>query len=158
MILIPTYQLPKIESSQLKYLARIGATETDACSCGYKSKSVDHFLFRCALWLDQRRNICRLASKSSWWGDLSFALGDQSREMKVVLGLSESPVLRWQSSLLQKPKGQLKSRMERKMWTVQMIRQRAAIMRRMTQQSNRICSCTPSLDYPNRHLPTSCIL
>ena len=35
-----------------KYLARIGAIEEDACSCGRESGSVDHFLFRCPLWLD----------------------------------------------------------------------------------------------------------
>lgn len=65
-----------------KYLARIGAVEEDVCSCGQESESVDHFLFRCPLWLDQRRNICRLASKSNRWGDLSFALGGWSGEAK----------------------------------------------------------------------------
>ena len=65
-----------------KYLARIGAIEEDACSCGRESESVDHFLFRCPLWLDQRRNICRLASKSNRWGDLSFALGGWSGDAK----------------------------------------------------------------------------
>lgn len=58
-----------------KYLAGIGAIEADNCSCGRESESVDLFFFRCPLWLDQRRNICRLATKSNRWGDLSFALG-----------------------------------------------------------------------------------
>ena len=86
-----------------KYLARIGAIEEDACSCGRESESVDHFLFRCPLWLDQRRNICRLASKSNRWGDLSFALGVGRKKQKMGTGLSGGPLLRWsrlQSSLL----------------------------------------------------------
>lgn len=66
-----------------KYLARIGAIEVDTCSCGRESESVDHFWFRCLLWIDQRRNICRLATKSNRWGDLSFALGGWSGETKV---------------------------------------------------------------------------
>lgn len=40
-------------------------------------------MFRCPLWTDQRRNICRLATKSNRWGDLSVALGGWSGETKV---------------------------------------------------------------------------
>lgn len=65
-----------------KYLARIGAIEADACMCDREPESVDYFLFKCPLWLDQRRNICRLAGKSNRWGNLSFALGSWSGETK----------------------------------------------------------------------------
>ena len=65
-----------------KYLARIGVIDTDTCSCGRERESVDHFLFRCPLWSDQRQNICRVASKFNRWGDLSFALGGWSGDTK----------------------------------------------------------------------------
>ena len=65
-----------------KYLARIGAIDTDTCSCGREPESVDHFLFRCRLWHSQRQSLCKLASKFKRWGDLSFALGGWSGETK----------------------------------------------------------------------------
>lgn len=76
-----------------KYLARIGSIEVDTCSCKRETESVDHFLFRCPLWTDQRRNICRLATKSNRWGDLSFALGGWSGETK------DGDRLKWRPSL-----------------------------------------------------------
>ena len=54
----------------------------DTCSCRRELESVDHFLFRCPLWSNQRHNICRLATKSNKWGNLSFALGDLSGKTK----------------------------------------------------------------------------
>lgn len=61
-----------------KYLAKIGSIESDICSCGRETESIDHFLFRCPLWIDQRRNIHNIAGSFNRWGDLSFALGGWS--------------------------------------------------------------------------------
>ena len=65
-----------------KYLARIGSIESDICTCGRESEPVDHFLFRCPLWLDQRYNIRNLAERFNRRGDLSFAPGGWSGERK----------------------------------------------------------------------------
>ena len=64
------------------YLAKIGAVESDICKCGRESESVDHFLFRCPQWLEQRQTLFNLARKANRWGDLSFALGGWSNERK----------------------------------------------------------------------------
>ena len=70
------YQLRSGMCKLNKYLARIGAIDTNTCNCGRKPESVDHFLFRYSLWHSQQQSLYRLASKSKRWGDLSFALGD----------------------------------------------------------------------------------
>ena len=64
------------------YLAKIGAAESGMCECGRESESVDHFLFRCPQWLEQRQSLFKLARKANRWGDLSFALGGWSSERK----------------------------------------------------------------------------
>lgn len=64
------------------YLAKIGVAESDICECGRESESVDHFLFRCPQWLEQRQSLFKLARKANRWGDLSFALGGWSSERK----------------------------------------------------------------------------
>lgn len=64
------------------YLAKIGAVETYICECGREIESVDHFLFRCPQWLEQRQALFTLARKADRWGDLSFALGGWSSERK----------------------------------------------------------------------------
>ena len=64
------------------YLAKIGAAEWSMCECGRESESVDHFLFRCPQWLEQRESLFKLARKANRWGDLSFALGGWSSERK----------------------------------------------------------------------------
>ncbi len=64
------------------YLAKIGAAETDICTCGRESESVDHFLFRCPRWLEQRQPLLKIARKANRWGDLSFALGGWASEKK----------------------------------------------------------------------------
>lgn len=61
------------------YLAKIGA---DICECGRESESLDHFLFRCPQWLEQRQNLFNLARNANRWVDLSFALGGWSNERK----------------------------------------------------------------------------
>ncbi|RKL11211.1 hypothetical protein BFJ70_g16420 [Fusarium oxysporum] len=39
-----------------RYLHRIGAAETDTCDCG-QEETVDHFLFRCPRWDEQRERM-----------------------------------------------------------------------------------------------------
>lgn len=73
------------------YLAKIGVVETDICECGRESESVDHFLFRCPQWLEQRQTLFNLARKANTWGDLSFALGGCSNERKDGMLLSWKP-------------------------------------------------------------------
>jgi hypothetical protein len=61
-----------------RYLHRIGAAETDTCDCGQEEETVDHFLFRCPRWDEQRehmRNVDR-----EMMGNLSFFLGGKTAE------------------------------------------------------------------------------
>ncbi|KAJ0132092.1 Uncharacterized protein HZ326_24827 [Fusarium oxysporum f. sp. albedinis] len=61
-----------------RYLHRIGAAQTDICDCGQEEESVDHFLFRCRRWDEQRehmRNVDR-----EMMGNLSFFLGGKTAE------------------------------------------------------------------------------
>jgi hypothetical protein len=61
-----------------RYLHRIGAAEIDIYDCGQEEESVDHFLFRCPRWDEQRelmRNIDR-----EMIGNLSFFLGGKTAE------------------------------------------------------------------------------
>ena len=39
------------------YLARIGATELEACECGRETKAVSHFLSHCPRWEEIRRDL-----------------------------------------------------------------------------------------------------
>lgn len=73
------------------YLAKIGAVETDICECGRESETVDHFLFRCPQWLEQRQTLFNLARKANRWGDLSLALGGLSNERKDGMLLDWKP-------------------------------------------------------------------
>ena len=59
-----------------EYLHRIGASETDQCSCGQATESVKHFLFRCTKWDEQRRQLFRETDTRR--GCLSFFLGGRS--------------------------------------------------------------------------------
>ncbi|KAI8401336.1 hypothetical protein FOFC_18205 [Fusarium oxysporum] len=55
------------------YLRRTGAAETDTCDCGQEEETVDHFLFRCPRWDEQReyrQNVDR-----EIMSNLSFFLG-----------------------------------------------------------------------------------
>jgi hypothetical protein len=61
-----------------RYLHRIGAAEADTCGCGQEEETVDHFLFRCPRWDEQRehmRNVDR-----EMMGNLSFFLGGKTAE------------------------------------------------------------------------------
>ena len=58
------------------YLHRIGASETDQCTCGQATETVEHFLFRCSRW-DQYRDRMRQQSETKM-GCLSFFLGGKA--------------------------------------------------------------------------------
>lgn len=64
------------------YLAKIGAVISETCKCDRELESIDHFLFRCPQWLEQRQALFNLARKANRWGDLSFALDGWSNERK----------------------------------------------------------------------------
>lgn len=44
-----------------QYLHRIGASESDHCSCGQATGSIEHLLFRCTQWNQQRHQLFREA-------------------------------------------------------------------------------------------------
>ena len=61
-----------------KYLHRIGAAETDTCDCGQEEETVDHFLFRCPRWDEQREHMRNVDGEMM--GNLSFFLGGKTAE------------------------------------------------------------------------------
>ena len=61
-----------------KYLHRIGAAETDTCDCGQEEETVDHFLFRCTRWDEQRERMRNI--DQAMMGNLSFFLGGKTAE------------------------------------------------------------------------------
>ncbi|KAJ0129356.1 hypothetical protein HZ326_27178 [Fusarium oxysporum f. sp. albedinis] len=61
-----------------RYLHRIGAAKTDTCGCGQGEETVDHFLFRCTRWDEQREHIQNV--DQGMIGNLSFFLGGKTAE------------------------------------------------------------------------------
>jgi hypothetical protein len=61
-----------------RYLHRIGAAETDTCDCGQEEETVDHFLFRCTRWDEQREHMRNV--DQGMMGNLSFFLGGKTAE------------------------------------------------------------------------------
>lgn len=64
------------------YLGKIGAADSEECSCKRGKETVDHFLFRCSKW-----NIVRATHKirelaGNRWGDTGYLLGGWSGEGK----------------------------------------------------------------------------
>jgi hypothetical protein len=70
------------------YLHRIGASETDQCTCGQARETVEHFLFRCIHWEKYRRRF--LQQTDTRGGCLSFFLG----------GKAPSDPPQWQPNIL----------------------------------------------------------
>jgi hypothetical protein len=58
------------------YLHRIGAAESDLCSCGQAAETMEHFLFRCSRWDAQREGMRRVGQTKI--GNLSFFLGGKA--------------------------------------------------------------------------------
>lgn len=61
-----------------RYLHRIGAAETDTCDSGQEEETVDHFLFRCTRWGEQREHMRKV--DQVMMGNLSFFLGGKTVE------------------------------------------------------------------------------
>jgi hypothetical protein len=59
------------------YLHRIGASETDQCTCSQARETVEHFLFRCSRWDQYRERM--LQQTETRMGCLSFFLGGKAR-------------------------------------------------------------------------------
>jgi ribonuclease HI len=58
------------------YLHRITAAPTDQCACGQAIETVEHFLFRCRKWTEQRTEMLQCTDIHR--GNLSFYLGGKS--------------------------------------------------------------------------------
>ncbi|KJZ68058.1 hypothetical protein HIM_12550 [Hirsutella minnesotensis 3608] len=58
------------------FLHRIGAAESELCDCGKESEMMDHFLFRCARWEEERKKM--LKSARDRLGGLSNFLGGKT--------------------------------------------------------------------------------
>ena len=58
------------------YLHRIQATTSEQCACGHARETVEHFLFHCSLWEEQRKELRRDASTQR--NDISTHLGGKS--------------------------------------------------------------------------------
>lgn len=58
------------------YLHRIKAVNSEQCACGHARETVEHFLFECPQWDEQRKEL--RASTSTGWNDLSLRLGGKS--------------------------------------------------------------------------------
>jgi len=80
-------QLRTGKSRLNSYLRKIGAVESDECTCGQSAETVEHFLFRCRRWTVQREIMLRYARGKM--GDLSFFLG----------GKAESDDDKWQPDM-----------------------------------------------------------
>jgi hypothetical protein len=80
-------QLRTGKSRLNSYLCKIGAVESDECTCGQSAETVEHFLFRCRRWTVQREIMLRYARGKM--GDLSFFLG----------GKAESDDDKWQPDM-----------------------------------------------------------
>lgn len=63
------------------YLARINAIESEECTYGKGTESVDHFLFRCPRWGSLRGEIGRLAGRRC--GDTSYRWEDGQEKIKM---------------------------------------------------------------------------
>ena len=58
------------------YLYRIKALDSDLCACGQAKETVEHFLFRCTQWNQQRKKMLRHATTRI--GSLSIFLGGKA--------------------------------------------------------------------------------
>ena len=57
-------------------LHRIGAAESDLCNCGRAGEHVEHFLFRCEKWKEEREVMSK--GSRSKMGNLPFFLGSKT--------------------------------------------------------------------------------
>jgi hypothetical protein len=59
------------------YLHRIQAAPSELCACGRAQETVEHFLFTCTRWTEQRKAL--LECTTTQRGNLSFHLGGKGR-------------------------------------------------------------------------------
>ena len=62
------------------YLHRIAAAPSDMCDCGRAQETVEHFLFTCAKWTEQRKILLDCTTRQR--GNLSFYLGGKAQSDK----------------------------------------------------------------------------
>lgn len=62
------------------YLHRIQAAPTELCECGRAPETIEHFLFTCTKWTEQRRMLQECTTTHR--GNLSFYLGGKSQSDK----------------------------------------------------------------------------
>lgn len=58
------------------YLCQIGITDSEKCRCGKDRETVEHFLFECPQWEEQRKDLLR--SRETKKGNLSFFVGGKT--------------------------------------------------------------------------------
>ncbi|OAA59246.1 hypothetical protein LEL_10854 [Akanthomyces lecanii RCEF 1005] len=58
------------------YLHKIGAAASAKCGCGQAAETVEHFLFRCKRWKEERRIMLQYSRTKM--GNLSFFLGGKA--------------------------------------------------------------------------------
>ncbi|EXA30278.1 hypothetical protein FOVG_18336 [Fusarium oxysporum f. sp. pisi HDV247] len=66
-----------------RYLHWIGALETDICGCGQEEETVDHFLFQCPRWDEQREHMRNNVDREMI-GNLSFFLGGKTDQASAA--------------------------------------------------------------------------
>ncbi|KAK7177893.1 hypothetical protein PSPO01_16055 [Paraphaeosphaeria sporulosa] len=80
------------------YLAKIGATNSDRCTCrGRQPETVRHFVFECPLWKEERKTLQEVAGNR--WGDLSFFLGGRSEQRLPSGELLDGKAESWKPNL-----------------------------------------------------------
>jgi hypothetical protein len=58
------------------YLHKIGAAESAKCECGHAAETVEHYLFRCKRWKEERQIMLQYSRTEM--GNLSFFLGGKA--------------------------------------------------------------------------------
>lgn len=62
------------------YLYRIQAALSDLCACGRARETVEHFLFTCSKWTEQRKMMLECTMMQN--GNISYHLGGKTRSDK----------------------------------------------------------------------------
>ena len=76
------------------YLARIGAEDSDRCSCNQGAETIEHIILRCPKWESQRLTLIAIAGPR--WGDMSSLLGGYSSRKAWNTGLPvDGPKEKW---------------------------------------------------------------
>ncbi|KAK7177509.1 transposon I factor [Paraphaeosphaeria sporulosa] len=80
------------------YLAKIGATNSERCTCRRRQpETVRHLVFECPLWKEKRKTLQEVAGNR--WGDLSFFLGGRSEQRLSSGELLDGKAESWKPNL-----------------------------------------------------------